>query len=176
MLLFWSKQPSHPYLVEAFPQPKNNGTFEVTSLQRDKLRGVPHEIFWYYFLYPSGVQKGPKFDFQSQFSKSKIIWICVIFFSFKNVILGEHFLFLTFFDNVHLKPSIITCSKPRRMRCTRLLICFILQHSVIKTKHLRSLVLGVIRGFGQAEILGFRNNLFSKMTPNLSMTCLKKTY
>ena len=41
---------------------------------------------------------------------------------------------------VSVKPSISSHSKPRTMACTRLLICFVLQLSVIKTKHLRSLV------------------------------------
>ena len=36
-------------------------------------------------------------------------------------------------------------SKPRTMAYTRLLKCFVLQHSVIKSKHLRSLVQGVIQ-------------------------------
>ena len=43
------------------------------------------------------VSKVPKFDFQSQFSMSKIIRIFLIFFSFKNINLGAHFLLLTFF-------------------------------------------------------------------------------
>ena len=36
--------------------------------------------------------------------------------------------------SIHLKP------------CTRLLKCSVLQHSVIKTKHLRSLVQGIVQG------------------------------
>ena len=55
-------------------------------------------------------------------------------------------MFLTFFDKVNLKPSISTR--------TRLLICFVLQHSAVKTKHLRDLVWGVIWGFEWVEILG----------------------
>ena len=43
------------------------------------------------------VVKVPKFDFQSSFSKSKIIGIFLIFFSLKNISLGAHFLLLTFF-------------------------------------------------------------------------------
>ena len=42
-----------------------------------------------------------KFDFQSQFSRSKIIRIFLIFFSLKNMNLGAHFLLLTFFDNIN---------------------------------------------------------------------------
>ena len=38
------------------------------------------------------------------------------------------------------KPSISTHSKPHTMPCKWLLKCLVLQHSVIKTKHLRSLV------------------------------------
>ena len=37
----------------------------------------------------------------------------------------------------------------------RQLKCFVLQHSVIKTKHWISLIRGVIRGFEWVEILGF---------------------
>ena len=55
-----------------------------------------------------------------------------------------------------LKPSISTHSKPLMMPRMRLLKCFVWQHSVIKTKHLRSLVRGVVRGFELVEILGFR--------------------
>ena len=46
-------------------------------------------------------QKKPKFDFQSQFSMSKIIWIFLnSFFSLKNINLGAHFLLLTWFDKI----------------------------------------------------------------------------
>ena len=45
------------------------------------------------------VSKVPKFDFQSQFSTSKIIQKFLIFFSLKNTNLGAHFLLLTFFDS-----------------------------------------------------------------------------
>ena len=44
-------------------------------------------------------QKWQNSDFQSQFSMSKIIRIFLIFFSLKNMILGAHFLLLTFFEN-----------------------------------------------------------------------------
>ena len=54
-----------------------------------------------------------------------------------------------------VKPSISTHSKPCTMPRMRLLKCFVLQHSVIKTKHLRSLVRGVLQGFEWLEILGF---------------------
>ena len=40
-------------------------------------------------------QKSPKFDFQSQFTKSKISFIILIFVSVKIIILGE------FFEVVH---------------------------------------------------------------------------
>ena len=46
-----------------------------------------------------------------------------------------------------LKPSISSHSKPCIIVCMRLLKCFVLQNSVIKTKHLRSLTRGVVRGF-----------------------------
>ena len=46
-------------------------------------------------------QKVPKFDFQSQFSMSKIIWIILIFFSLKNTNLGAHFLLLTFAKDIN---------------------------------------------------------------------------
>ena len=44
-------------------------------------------------------QKLQNFDFQSQFSMSKIIRIFPFFFSLNNINLGAHFLLLTFFDN-----------------------------------------------------------------------------
>ena len=40
--------------------------------------------------------------------------------------------------NLIFKPSISTHSKPRTLPRTRLLKCFGLQHSTIKTKHLSS--------------------------------------
>ena len=49
--------------------------------------------------------------------------------------------------NHSLKPSIFTHSKPLKG--------FVLQHSVIKPKHFRSLVRGIVRGFEWVEILGF---------------------
>ena len=45
---------------------------------------------------------------------------------------------------VRLKPSISTFPKHYMRHCTRLLKCFVLQHSVIKTKYLRSRVRGVV--------------------------------
>ena len=53
------------------------------------------------------------------------------------------------------RPSISSHSKPCMIARTRLLIFFVLQHSVIKTKHLRSLVRDVVQGFKWVEILGF---------------------
>ena len=44
-------------------------------------------------------QNVPIFDFQSQFSMSKVILIFLIFFSLKNINLGSCFLLLTFFEN-----------------------------------------------------------------------------
>ena len=44
-------------------------------------------------------QKLQNYDFQSQFSMSKIIQIIPIFFSSNNINLGAHILLLTFFDN-----------------------------------------------------------------------------
>ena len=46
-----------------------------------------------------------------------------------------------------LKPSIFTYLKPRTMPRMRLLKHFVLQHSVIKTKHLKSLVQPVVHSF-----------------------------
>ena len=55
---------------------------------------------------------------------------------------------------LRVKPSISTHSKSRTMPHTRLLKCFGLQHSVIKTEHLRSVVRGGIQGFERLKILG----------------------
>ena len=44
-------------------------------------------------------QKSPKFDFQSQFSMSKISFIILIFVSVKIVRLGEQLIIKPFFDN-----------------------------------------------------------------------------
>ena len=46
-----------------------------------------------------------------------------------------------------LKPSVSTHLKSHLMPSSRLLKCFVLQHNVMKTKHLRSLVQFVVRGF-----------------------------
>ena len=46
-----------------------------------------------------------------------------------------------------LKPSISSYSKSRTMACTRLLKYFVLQHSLMKTKHCKSLVRGVVKDF-----------------------------
>ena len=67
---------------------------------------------------------------------------------------------------------------------TRLLKCFVLQHSVIKTKHLKSLVWCVVRGFEWVKILCFSLNVISslqqkwinfsvkfKEIPNFYVTC-----
>ena len=57
-------------------------------------------------------QKVPKFNFQSQFSKSKIIGIFLILYSWKNINLGAHFLLLTFFDKINFKITYITKMMP----------------------------------------------------------------
>ena len=49
-------------------------------------------------IWGCGVFKRGIFDFQSQFSMSKIIRISLNFFSLNNTNLGAHFLLLTFFD------------------------------------------------------------------------------
>jgi hypothetical protein len=55
-------------------------------------------------------------------------------------------------ENLILKPGISTNSKQRRRPRTRLLKCFVLQHNVIKTKHLRSLILGFSLGLSYIKI------------------------
>ena len=55
-----------------------------------------------------------------------------------------------------VKPSISTHSKPRTRRHMRLLKCFVLIILCSKTKHLRSLVRGIVRGFEWEEIPGLR--------------------
>jgi hypothetical protein len=54
-----------------------------------------------------------------------------------------------------LKPSISTHSKTRTTPRTRFLKCFVLITLCCKTKKLRSLIRGVVRGFEWVEILGF---------------------
>ena len=54
----------------------------------------------------------PKFDFQSQFSISKIIRIFLIFFSLKNIILGAHFLLLTFVENFNFWSTLFSENGP----------------------------------------------------------------
>ena len=53
-------------------------------------------------------QKWQNSDFQSQFSMSKIIQIFLNFFSLKNMILGAHFLLLTFFENFNFYSTLFT--------------------------------------------------------------------
>ena len=48
-------------------------------------------------------QKVPQFVIQNQFYMSKIIRILLNFFSLKNIILGAHFLLLTFFDKIKIE-------------------------------------------------------------------------
>ena len=53
-------------------------------------------------------QKVPKFDFQSQFSMSKIIRIFLdFFFSLKNTNLEAHFLLLAFFDKINFLTTLL---------------------------------------------------------------------
>ena len=54
-----------------------------------------------------------------------------------------------------LKPSIYSHSKPHTRSCMRRLKCFVLEHSVFKTKHLR-LVQDLIQGFKWLEILDLK--------------------
>ena len=71
----------------------------------------------------------------------------------------------------HHKPSISSHSKPRTRSRTKLLKCVALQHSIIKTTHLRSLIQGLIRGFEWLEILGFINiNVPSELISTHSRT------
>ena len=53
-----------------------------------------------------------------------------------------------------LKPSISSHLKPRTTPRTKLLKCFVLVTLCCKTKHLRSLVQAIVRGFEWLEILG----------------------
>ena len=57
---------------------------------------TPKENYWILRIGVMGrCQKVPKFDFQSQFSMSKIIGI-FLFFSLKNINFGAHFVLLAF--------------------------------------------------------------------------------
>ena len=67
---------------------------------------------------------------------------------------------------LNLKPSIFSHSRPCKVPPMRLLICFVLQHSAIKTKHLRSLVRDIVQGFEWLEILSFR--LFGAILQNFN--------
>jgi hypothetical protein len=51
-----------------------------------------------------GHQKVPKYDFQSQFSMSKIIQIFLIFFSLKNINLEEGFCYCHFLKTSIFEP------------------------------------------------------------------------
>ena len=67
-----------------------------------------------------------------------------------------------------VKPSISSHSKPCKTPRTRLLKCFVLITLCCKTKHLRSLVRAIVRGFERLEILGFTfysTNKKGKETP-----------
>ena len=51
-------------------------------------------------------QKVPKFDFQRQFSMSKLSESFSFFFIEEN--LGAHFLLLTFFDNINFQITLLS--------------------------------------------------------------------
>ena len=55
------------------------------------------------------------------------------------------------------KPSIFTHSKPRTTPHTRVLKCLVLITLCCKTKHLRSLVQGIVQGFEWLEMLDYCN-------------------
>jgi len=74
-------------------------------------------IFWFDFHRCShGSSKVPKSDFQSQFSKSKIIRIVQIFFSLKNISLEEGFLLLSFFENFNFWTTLFSKMVPNFWR------------------------------------------------------------
>ena len=50
--------------------------------------------------------------------------------------------------------------KPSTMPCTWFLKCFVLQHSIIKNKGLRSLIRRLVKGFECVEILGLSSTFF----------------
>ena len=79
-------------------------------------------------------------------------------------------------DNSEATRQRINCdfythSKPRVMPCTRLLKCFVLQHSIIKTKHLRSLVRGLVWSFKWAKIMGFKLSIMEGIGCNFTSFC-----
>ena len=57
-------------------------------------------------------QNVPKFDFENQFSMSKIIQIFLNSFSMKHINLGAYFLLLTFFDTINFSITFITNMMP----------------------------------------------------------------
>ena len=67
-----------------------------------------------------------------------------------------------------IKSSISSHSKPHTMTCTRLLKCFVLHHSVIKTKHLRNLVWCL----EFLEILGLTVNFSIQVLKSKHFVCL----
>ena len=107
-------------------------------------------------------QKVPKFDFQSQFSMSKIIRIFLIFFSLKNINFVAHFLLLTFFDNINFWITLLLkwCAIFDRspyviwfflLKCFRIKVCMFLhkQFQPNVTSHLIVLEAAVclVQGF-----------------------------
>ena len=76
------------------------------------------------------------------------------------------FYIVKFFHLLRLKPSISTHSKPCMMPRTMLFKCLVLQHSIIKIKHLRSFVC-FVRGFEWVEIhTGLKKPLPRSITKN----------
>ena len=65
-------------------------------------------------------QKVSKFDFQSQFSTSKIIRNFLIF-SLENMNLGAHFLSLTFLDNINFPVIFFSKMMPHKLNTTPIL-------------------------------------------------------
>jgi hypothetical protein len=63
----------------------------------------------------------------------------------------------------NLKPSISSHWKPHTRCCMRRLKCFVLEHSVYKTKHLRRLVRVLVRGLNDWNIGLAKNPEFWKI-------------
>ena len=81
--------------------------FQVQGYKIRKIFGlkinIPKGNYWILRIGVMGrCQKVPKFDFQSQFSMSKIIGIFLIFFSLKNIIFCYwHFLTTSIFNSLY---------------------------------------------------------------------------
>jgi hypothetical protein len=74
-------------------------------------------IFWYELLLVVNCLQNS--DFKSQFSMSKIIQIFLNCFSLKNIILGAHFLLLSFFENFNALFFSKNVSNYSRLRSCR---------------------------------------------------------